>query len=91
VLTCQWNVRQPFSAGSTSTSRPLLAQTSGSGTRMRKSIESGSSPGWSLQGHHKSAPSPWQVVAIQCAPDLVFFQVNPPSQGGIGASRGVPE
>ncbi len=68
----------------------MEAATSGDGTVIRIRMESGSSDGWSLTGHHRSAPSPKQLVAIHGAPAAVADQVKPPSHGGLGAMRGRP-
>src|SRR6056297_3223401 len=54
------------------------------------SIESGSSLGWSLTGHQRSAPAVWQEVAIHGAPSGVSAHVKPPFHGGFGALRGEP-
>src|SRR5688500_9794364 len=52
---------------------------------------SGSSYIWSLHGHHKLAPIPWQEVAIKWFPKESLLQVNPPSHGAFLATWGFPE
>src|SRR5512144_1267371 len=98
VETCHSNVFHPGIAFivtpsmsvSTSTSRPLLASRSPFGTVTYNSTLWASSSGWSLHGHHRSAPCIWLQVAIQGAPLFVFDHTKPPSHGGRGASRGLP-
>jgi hypothetical protein len=70
---------------------PLVSPTRSPGTVSAIDIpSSGSSEGWSLQGHQSSPPSPWLVTPIQCAPDGVFSQTKPSFQGGRRDTFGTP-
>jgi hypothetical protein len=89
-LTCQWNACLPPASFSSLASVPLLATISPSGTVICRSKLSGLSLGWSLHGHHRSAPSPWQLVAIHGRLSLVCFHVKPPFHGGLVATCGLP-
>jgi len=62
----------------------------GSGTRIATRWLSGSSEPMSLFGHHTLAPSPWFDVETHGRPFASVVQVNPPSHGGFGATRGLP-
>ena len=50
----------------------------------------GSSEIWSLHGHQWLAPSPSLVTATNGRSALSVSHTNPSSQGGRGATRGVP-
>src|SRR2546429_5223309 len=90
VETDQWNVRVPFAFSWVDVSFPFDAQTSGFGTVKCIVTWSGSSLGWSLQGHQRSAPAVWQVTPIQGWPSGVLDQMNPSDHGGLAATRGLP-
>ena len=60
------------------------------GTFTLISILSTSSYIWSLFGHQILAPIPWQLVAAKCFPFESLVQDNPPSQGALTASFGLP-
>src|SRR3954469_12015023 len=91
-FTFQVQVVSPSPADLLSTILPLPTATSVSGTVMlREAPLSGSSLWWSLQGYHTLAPRPWQATLIQGLSCASFFQIQPPSHGGLVASRGFPE
>ena len=91
VVTSHVSVAVPSPLTSRETWRPFAMARSASGA-VRRTImpSSGSSLGWSFVGHHRSAPSPWQLTATHGSPPEASDHVKPPSHGGRGATRGVP-
>jgi len=82
-------VPSPFAVSPTL--RPLARPTRSEGRVSAIEIpSSGSSEGWSLQGHQSSPPSPWVVTPSQGAPEGVSSQTNPSIQGGRAAILGRP-
>ena len=71
VLVPSASVREPWN-------RPLLTATKGAGTVKCSAIESGSSDGWSLQGHQASAPKVSTAVPAHGWPEAVRDQLKGP-------------